>query len=189
MEFLSFYIFMTFVTDAKSRFEKPLEHLTQELSGIRTGGATPALVENIEVEVYGAKQPIKALASISIPDAKTVQIEPWDGSVVKDIETAIQKADLGINPNVDGKTIRLIMPMMTDESRQKMVKIVKEKLEETRIAIRQAREDVKKKIAKQDGISDDDKKAEQKELDETVQEYNNRIDEIGKKKEAEVTTI
>ncbi len=180
---------MTLITDSKPQFEKTLEHLSQELSSIRTGRATPALVENINVEAYGAVQPVKALASISTPDSKTVQIEPWDQGVVKSIETALQKSDIGINPTVDGKILRLTMPMMTDENRQRMVKVVKEKLENTKIAVRQIREDVKKAIDKQEEGGEDDKRAEQKELDEVVKEYNSKIDAIGKKKEEEVTTI
>lgn len=180
---------MSLITESKPSFQRVLEHLAQELSGIRTGRATPALVENIEVEVYGAKQPIKALGSISTPDAKTLAIEPWDGSVVKAIESALQKADLGMNPNVDGKIIRLIMPMMTEETRQKMAKIVKEKLEESRISVRQVREDVKKKIEKLEGVGEDEKRGLQKELDEEVKDANNTIESMGKKKVEEITTI
>ena len=180
---------MNMINESKPSFDKALEHLSQELSAIRTGRATPTLVENIDVEAYGAKQPIKALASISIPDAKTVQIEPWDGSVVKSIETALQKADLGINPNVDGKIIRLIMPMMTDENRQRMVKVVKDKLEETRIAVRQVREDIKKKIDKIEGIGEDETRGLQKDLDDLVKEYNEKIEAMGKKKSEDITTI
>ena len=113
---------MTLITDAKPQFEKILEHLAQELGSIRTGRATPALVENLDIEAYGAHQPLKALASISIPDSKTVQIEPWDQGVVKSIELAIQNSDVGISPTVDGKTLRLNIPMMTEENRQRMGK-------------------------------------------------------------------
>lgn len=180
---------MTLVSDAKPQFEKTLEHLSQELSAIRTGRSTPALVENINVEVYGSIQQIKALASISTPDAKTVQIEPWDASVVKLIESAIQKSDIGINPNVDGKVLRLIMPMMTEETRQRMVKVTKEKLENARIAIRQVREDVKKQIDKLEGIGEDEKRGKQKDLDDMVKDFNNKIDDMGTRKETEVTTI
>lgn len=180
---------MTLITEAKPQFEKTLEHLAQELSSIRTGRATPALVENLDVEAYGAHQPLKALASISTPDSKTIQIEPWDQGVVKSIESAIQKSDIGINPTVDGRTLRLNMPMMTDENRQRMVKVVKEKLENAKIAVRQVREEVKKQIEKQEGIGEDDKRSEQKELEDTVKEYNLKIDEVGKKKETEITTI
>lgn len=179
---------MSIITDAKPQFEKALEHLQGELGIIRTGRATPALLETIFVESYGAQQPIKAVASISTPDARTLQIEPWDPTVTKAIETAIMKSDLGITPNVDGKTLRLVMPAMTDEMRQKMLKIVKERLEEGRIAVRKIREDLKKKIDKGEG-SDDEKRDLQSELDELVKEQNSRIDDIGKKKEEEITTV
>lgn len=179
---------MSLVTDAKPQFDKAIGHLQGELGIIRTGRATPALLETISVESYGAKQPVKAVASISTPDARTLQIEPWDPSVVKEIESAIMKSDLGITPNVDGKIIRLVMPAMTDEMRQKMLKVVKEKLEDARIAVRKIREDIKKKIDKGEG-SEDEKRGLQKDLDELVKEQNVRIDEVGKKKEEEITTV
>ena len=180
---------MSYLQEAKPQFEKALEHLGRELSGIRTGRANPALVEDLAVEAYGATQPLKQLASIATPDAKTIQIEPWDASVVKSIESAIMKSSIGINPNVDGKIIRLVMPMMTNEDRDRLVKILKEKLEEARIAVRQVREDVKKKIEKQEGIGEDDKRGQLKALDEEVKNYGDKITEIGKKKETEVTSI
>lgn len=179
---------MSIVKDATPQFEKAIEHLVSELNTIRTGRATPVLLENITVEVYGAKQPVKAVASLSVPDAKTLQIEPWDASVTSAIESAIRKSDLGITPNVDGKIIRLIMPAMTDETRQRMVKVVKEKLEDARIAVRKVREEVKKKIEKGEG-SEDEKRDLQKQLDEIVKAQNTRIEEIGKKKEEEVLTV
>jgi len=179
---------MSIVDEAKPQFKKALEHLSGELSMLRTGRATPALLEFITVEVYGAQQPVKTVASISASDARTLVIEPWDASVTKDIESAIMKSDLGITPNVDGKIIRLIMPSMTDETRQRMVKVMKEKLEEARIAVRKVREEVKKKIEKGDG-SEDEKRDLQKELDELVKEQNASVDEMGKKKEEEITTV
>lgn len=179
---------MSFIDEAKPQFEKALEHLANELNTIRTGRATPALLETISVESYGTMQPVKAVASISIPDARTLAIEPWDPSMVKPIESAIMKSDLGITPNVDGKTIRLIMPSMTDETRQRMVKVMKEKLEDAKIAMRRIREDVKKKIEKQEG-GEDEKRDLQKKLDETVKSYNEKIEEMGDKKETEITTI
>ena len=174
---------------AKTDFDKAIEHLKRELMTVRTGRATPALVEDMNVEAYGAMQPMKQLASISTPDAKTVQIEPWDVSVVKAIESAIMNSDLGLNPNVDGKIIRLIMPMMTEENRQRMVKVVKERMEDARIAVRQVREDVKKQIEKQDGIGEDAIRGELEDLDKHVKELNGLIEELGKKKEEEVMTI
>lgn len=180
---------MSFLAEAKPQFEKAIEHLRQELSALRTGRAHPALVEGIQVEMYGMLQPIKALAAISVPDAKTLQIDPWDGSAVQAIESAIMKSDIGINPNVDGKTIRLVMPMMTDENRQRMVKLMKEKLEEARIAVRKVREDVKKKIEKQEGVSKDVQKSDLEDLEKTVKELNAEIDTIGKEKEEQIMTI
>jgi ribosome recycling factor len=179
---------MSIVSDTKPQFEKAIEHFTQELGSIRTGRATPALLEAVQVEVYGAMQPVKAVASISVPDARTLQIEPWDVGNVQAIESALMKSDIGITPNVDGKIIRLAMPMMTDEMRQKMVKIMKEKVESARIAVRQIREGVKKEIEKTEE-SDDVKKSMQADLDKLVKEQNERIEEIAKKKEEEITTV
>lgn len=179
---------MTPIDEAKSQFDKAIEHLATELNGIRTGRATPAILEPISVEAYGSMQPIKALASISVPDAKTLAIEPWDPTVVKAIEAAIMKSDIGIMPNTDGKVIRLSMPAMTDETRQKMVKIMKEKLEEGKVSVRRIREEVKKKIEKTDG-GEDEQRNLQKKLDEVVKTLNTKIEEMGAKKEKEITTI
>ncbi len=180
---------MSLINDAEPQFQKALEHLGKELSTLRTGRATPALVENIEVEAYGNSQPVKALGSISTPDARTVRIEPWDASVVQAIEKAIQEANIGITPTVDGKIIRLNLPMMTDESRQKLVKTMREKLEDARISVRQTREDVKKKIEKQEGVGKDEIRNELEKLDEAVKKINGEIEEIGNKKEKEITEI
>lgn len=179
---------MSVIDDAKPKFQKALDHVSHELSQIRTGRATPALVEDVQIEVYSTKQPLKTLASISIPDSKTIQIEPWDASVVKSIETAIQKSDIGISPNVDGKTIRLIIPMMTDENRQRMVRVLKERLEEGRISIRQTREDVKKKIEREVEAKDE-KHGLLEDLDKRVKELNQEIEDIGKKKENDISQI
>ncbi|MFH1712530.1 MAG: ribosome recycling factor [Patescibacteria group bacterium] len=179
---------MTLIDDAKPQFQKTIDHVAHDLVQIRTGRATPALVEDLDVEAYGVRQPLKALASISTPDAKTVQIEPWDVSNVKTIESAIQKSDIGIMPNVDGKTIRLIMPMMTDETRQQMAKVVKERLEDGKISVRQTREEVKKKIEKEIDV-EDEKHRLLEALDKEVKDLNNQIDEMGKKKEDEITQI
>jgi len=173
----------------QEQFQKAIEHLETELKTIRTGRSTPELVDAIQVESYGTMQPLKALASITTPDAKTVQIEPWDASVVQAIEKALIEADLGMMPNVDGKIIRLNMPMMTDENRQQMVKKLKEKSEDTRVKIRRVREEEKKMIEKQDGIGDDDKHRELDNLESDVKDQMTTIDELSTKKETEITTI
>lgn len=179
---------MDFIKEAQPQFAKVTDRLHEELSQLRTGRATPALAENIQVEAYGTLQPIKALASMSTPDSKTLVIEPWDTSVVKAIETAIVASDIGIMPVVDGKVLRLIMPMMTEESRVKMVKVMKEKLEEARVAARRVREETRKKIGAQK-VSEDDIKKEQEALDKVVKEVVAKIDEMGDKKEAEIMKV
>lgn len=180
---------MALLDDYKPHFAKVIEHLQKELATVRTGRATPALVEDVMVEAYGAMQPVKALASLSTPDARTVLIEPWDASVVKAIDTAIQKSDIGINPTVDGKTIRLVMPMMTEENRQRMVKVMKEKLEDARVSLRKVREEARKAIEKLDGVGEDDVRRLQAELEKMVKDFTAKIDEMGEKKEKEITTI
>ena len=180
---------MAIVNDYKPDFEKVLEHVNQELGALRTGRASPALAENIPVEAYGTTQPIKALGSMSTPDARTLVIEPWDTSVVKAIEAAIVASGIGISPVVDGKVIRLIMPMMTEENRQKMVKLMNEKLEDARVQLRKVREEAKKKIEKQTGIGQDDIRRELEQLDKLVKDYVAKIDDMGEKKEKEIMTV
>jgi len=179
---------MSTLDDFKPEFEKIVTHLIDELSVLRTGRASPALVENVQVEAYGTMQPVKALASMSTPDAKTLEIVPWDTSVLKAIETAIIKADVGVNPVVDGKMVRLNMPMMTEETRKKMVKVMSEKLEDSRVHIRKVREEAKKEISGMEGGQDVVRK-EQEKLEKMVKEYVEKIDVVGEKKEKEVMSI
>ncbi len=179
---------MSIIDDTKPQFAKVLEHLVNELGAIRTGRASAAILEPVQVEAYGALQPIKALATITTPDAKTILIEPWDSSVVKLIESAIAKSDVGINPVVDGKSLRLNMPMMTEETRLKMVKLAKEKLEDARVQIRRVREETRKAMGKLEGGEDEKRRLEEL-LEKTVKEYTAKVEEMGDKKEKEITTI
>ena len=179
---------MSIVDDYKKEFDGIVDRLAEELATLRTGRASPALVDHVMVEAYGTMQPVKALASMSTPDSKTLAIEPWDTSVIKAIETAIQISEIGVNPVVDGKTIRLIMPMMTEESRKKMVKTVNEKLEDAKVHVRKVREEAKKKTQTMEGGEDAIRK-EQEKLEKMVKEYVAKIDAIGEKKEAEVMSI
>lgn len=180
---------MSILVEHKNDFVKIMEHLRGELQSIRTGRASPALVEGVEVEAYGGVQFIKALASMSTPDSKTLVIEPWDSSVTKAIETAIVAASLGVAPVVDGKVIRLIMPMMTEESRKKLVKTMQEKLEESKIGIRRVREEIRKEVSKQVGVSEDLIRNEQDELDKLTKEFVSEIEELGEKKQEEIMKI
>ena len=173
----------------KPDFDKVLEHLTHELGTLRTGRASPALVEDLMVEAYGTAQPVKALGSMSTPDARTLVIEPWDSSVVKAIESAIVASGIGVSPVVDGKIIRLIMPMMTEENRKKMVKVMSEKLEDARVQIRKIREDVKKQTEKQTGVGQDDIRRDLELLDKTVKDYVAKIEDTGDKKEKDIMTV
>lgn len=181
-----------FLESRKEDFTKAVDHLKGELASLRTGRANASLVENILVEAYGVKTPIRGLANITVPDAKTLVIEPWDKSVIKDMEKAIQMANTGINPVNEGTKIRLSMPQMTEENRKEMIKILGQKLELARISLRNVREAVKDEITKAEKdkeIGEDEKFRFQEELDNFVKEKNDEVKEIGEKKEKELMTI
>lgn len=177
---------------AKPEFENALNHLEKELHNIRSGRANAAIVEEIKVEAYGSTMELKGLASISSPDAKTIQIEPWDKTVVKDIEKALIAANLGMAPNVAGSTIRLVMPPMTEEKRKETVKVVHQKGEQARISVRGVRESVRDAVLKQEKdkqIGEDERFRWLEELDKVSADYNKKIDEAVKEKEEEVMTV
>lgn len=176
----------------KEQFEKTLEHLRGELSGLRTGRATPALVEDITVEAYGVKQQLKTLASISVADAKTLTVDPWDKTILQSIESALNNSQLGINPVNDGKLLRLPLPELTQERRTELIKVLHQKLEAARISLRQIRDDVKKDIEKMEkdkSITEDERYKHIEELDKNVKTYNEKIKEIGEEKEKEINTV
>jgi ribosome recycling factor len=180
------------INEHEELFDKVIEHLKSEITGLRTGRATPALVEDIIVDAYGVKQAMKAVASISVLDAKTLTIDPWDKSLIQAIETALNNSNLGINPVNDGKLIRLPLPELTKERREELIKVLHTKLENARIAIRKTREDVRNKIDKLEKnkeIAEDEKFKMQEDLDKSVKEYNEKIKQIGDDKEKEVTTV
>lgn len=180
------------VEQNKEQFEKAVEHLKQEISSLRIGRATPALVEDIIVEAYGAKQPLKALASISVSDAKTLTVDPWDKNLIPIVETAIGHSQLGINPVNDGKLIRLPLPELTQERRVELIKILHQKLEQARIAIRKVREDIRRQIEKAEKdkeIAEDEKFKMQDVLEKLVKESNDKVKEIGEDKEKEINTV
>lgn len=183
---------MAFVDEHKGRFEKAIDHLQHEVATLRTGRATPAIVEDIPVESYGTKQPLKAVASITVADAKTITVDPWDKGLIQAVESAIRQSPLGINPVNDGKVIRLPLPDLTTERRQELIKVLHGKLEEARIAVRKTREDIRNDIdakVKDKSISEDEKFTYQEEVEKIVKEYNQRIKEIGEAKEKEITTV
>jgi len=183
---------MDLIDQHKEQFEKVIGHLKSEITSLRTGRATPALVEDIMVEAYGSKQQLKTLASISVADAKTINVEPWDKGVVQAVESAINNSDLGINPVNDGKLIRLPLPDLTQDRRQELIKVLHQKLEQARVSIRNIREEIRKEIDKKEKdkeISEDEKYKLQEELDKMVKEHNEKIKTVGEEKEKEITTV
>lgn len=180
------------LNEYKLHFDKVMDFLNDEMRGVRTGRAHPGLVEGVRVMVYGTETPIKQVATVTVPDARTLQIEPWDQGVVKDIERALTLADLGSTPNVNGKIIRLAMPALNEESRKKMMKLVKEKLEDARVKLRQIREDARhviQKLEKDHEIAEDEKFKVLDELDKMTRDFIGKVDEVGVGKEDEIMTV
>ncbi|MEK7094967.1 MAG: ribosome recycling factor [Patescibacteria group bacterium] len=169
----------------KASFDGIIERLRGELATIRTGRASVGLVDMVKVEAYGSLQDLKNLASIIVTDTKTVQIEPWDANIVKDIEKGIELSGIGIHPVVAGKIIRLTMPQMTEDTRKQLTKTVGKKAEEANVFLRQTRDEIKKKIEKSETaneIAEDARYRLQEELDELTKEYKDKIVAIEKEK-------
>lgn len=180
------------IDNYKSDFSRVIDNLTGELATLRVGRANPIMVENILAQAYGVKTPLKQLASITVPEARTILIQPWDKTIVKDVEKAIVEANIGISPTNEGAQIRLTIPPLTEESRKELTKSVGEKMEKARIAMRQIRDKVKEEIVKQEKnkeITEDDKYDLQKKLDELVKDYNEQIKKLGDKKSEEIMTL
>lgn len=176
----------------QAEFQAVIDHFQKEMNTLRTGRASAALVEGIRVESYGQMMDLKGVASVTVPDAKTIQIEPWDKSIVKEIEKALVDANLGMQPNVAGSTIRLVMPPMTEENRKQLVKVLHQKAEAARVSIRNVREKVKSLVTadeKAKSISEDDKHRELERLDKVVGEWNGKIETLSEEKEHDILTI
>ena len=175
-------------SNLKSEFKKTEEFLGKEYSQLSTGRASPMILDGISVEVYGARQPIKNVASISIEDPKTLRINPWDKGQIKGIEKAIMVADLGLSTAVDDAGIRVIFPQLTTENRQKLVKVLGEKLEEARITIRRERGNAWDDIQKQERegtMTEDERKRAKDDLQKIVDETNKNLEALFEKKEKE----
>jgi ribosome recycling factor len=170
-------------------FAGAMAHFEQELKGLRSGRAHAGMVEMVSVFAYGNTMELKGVASISIPDAKTISIEPWDKTIVKEVEKALVEANLGMQPSVNGSIIRLSLPPMTEENRKRLVKQAQEMAEEARIAIRNVRGRVKEAIQDQKEVGKDDQERQLEDLDKRVKELNAKIEEILKHKEEEVMTV
>ena len=180
------------INAAVTEFEKTLVHLKDEFSRLQVGRANPALVESIVVEAYGSSQPLKNLANISVPDSKTLQIQPWDKSVMGAVEKAILQADLGLNPVNNGVTIIVNIPMLTEERRMELVKVVHKLAEDARISVRNARQTAHakfKSMAQNKEITEDEATGAEKRLQVKVDDTNVTIADAARAKEASVMTV
>lgn len=181
-----------YIEKYKNEFDNSFKFLKKEVSSLRIGRASPALVENIHVDSYGVKTPIVQLASIATPDARSITIQPWDKSIIKNIEKGIIEANIGINPVNEGNIIRITMPHLTQEDREKLVKILQQKVEQGRIKIRLVRDKVRDDILgaeKNKNITEDDKYDFLKEIDEFTKKQNDTIEEFSKIKQKEIMSI
>ena len=180
------------LADAEIRMEKSIEALHKDLGTIRTGRATPALVERISVDYYGAATPLQSLAGISTPEARSLLIQPYDRSAIGAIEKAIQKSDLGLTPNNDGQTIRINIPPLNEERRKEFVKLVKSKAEEARVSIRNIRRDEVehlRRLEKDAHISKDEVETKLVELQKLSDRFIGKADDVAQRKETELLEV
>ncbi len=178
--------------DADRRMKHAVEALQRELSTIRTGRASPALVEQLHVEYYGTPTPLQQLATISVPDPRQLTIQPWDRTQLGAIEKAIQKSDLGLTPNNDGSVIRINLPPLTEERRKDLVKLVHKKTDESKVAVRNVRRDVHDKLRDQEKakqISEDELKRSTERLQKLTDKYIDELDKVGQAKEHEILEV
>ncbi|KPV49590.1 ribosome recycling factor [Kouleothrix aurantiaca] len=178
--------------DTEGKMKKSVEALRQHLTTIRTGRASPALVEHLQVEAWGSAMPLNQLAGITTPDARMIVIQPYDKSTIKAIEKAIQNSELGINPSNDGVVIRLSIPPLTEDRRRALTKQVKSQVEESKVAVRNQRRDALdavKKLEHDKQISENDQRRGQEKLQELTDKYIREVEQIGAAKEAEVMEV
>src|SRR6185503_716074 len=178
--------------EAEEKMEKTEQVVVNEFAGVRTGKASAALVENIMVEVYGSNMRIRELAGITAPEPRTLSIQPWDASTLVHIEKAIQKANLGLSPAVQGKVLRIFFPELSQERRQEFVKIIKKMAEDGRVAIRHVRRDgmdLLKKHGHDSGVTEDEEKQADKDLQKLTDDYIAKIDQHLAHKEKDIMTV
>lgn len=180
------------LNNAETKMKKTLDALRSHLGSIRTGRASPALVEHLQVEYYGTDMPLNQLANVSVPEARMLVIQPWDKGAIKSIEKAIQNSDLGLNPNNDGQVIRLGIPPLTEQRRKDLVKLVKKEVEEQKVSLRNVRRDGLndlKKLEQDKQIGEDEHKRAQGELEQLMNRYTKQLDQMGQTKEQEVLEV
>jgi len=180
------------LADAKDRMGKGVEALRKELATIRTGRAHPGLIEHLRVDYYGAPTPLNQLATISVPEPRLLAIQPWDRQSLGAIEKAIHKADLGLNPINDGNIIRLVIPQLTEERRKDLAKVVRKKVEEGRVAVRNVRRDCHdelRRLQREKEVSEDAQYRAQDELQKLTDGFIQEIERVGEEKEAELLAV
>lgn len=178
--------------DTESKMKKSVEALRNNLASIRTGRASTGLVEHLPVDAYGSTMPLNQLAGINVPEARLITIQPYDAGTIKAIEKAIQNSELGINPSNDGKLIRLAIPQLTQERRRDLTKLVRARVEESKVALRNVRRealDDLRGFGTEKLISEDDQRRGQEKLQELTDRYTRDLDQIGASKEAEVLEV
>ena len=180
------------LVDAEIRMEKSVEALHKELSGIRTGRASPSLVERLQVEAYGVPTPLQSLAGISTPEARLLVIRPYDRSAIPAIEKAIQRSDLGLTPSNDGQVIRIVIPQLTEERRHELSKLCARRAEEARVAVRNIRRDEVehlRKVEKEGHVGRDDVERSLAQVQQITDQFIAKVDEVARRKEAEILEV
>src|SRR5438874_8176831 len=181
-----------FLANATRRMDKSIESTRQEFNSVRTGRASPALLDRVQVDYYGTPTPLKNLATISAPEPRLLNVQPFDPNSVKAIEKAIQESDLGLQPSNDGKLIRLPIPQLTEERRKELVKVVRRMAEEHRVAVREVRRDALRhlqELVKNGEVGDDDERRAEQEVQKLTDAHTKTIDQLLKHKEAEIMEV
>jgi len=181
-----------FIGDATQRMDKSVEATHEHFNSVRTGRATPALLDRIQIDYYGTATPLKNLATINAPEPRLLSIQPFDPTSIKQIEKAIQESDLGLTPSNDGKIIRLPIPQLTEERRKELVKVVRQMAEEGRVAVRNVRRDAIRhleELVRKGDVGDDDERAAEGRVQKLTDDHVAKIDELLKRKEAEIMEV
>jgi ribosome recycling factor len=181
-----------FLADAKRRMDKSIEATHHEFNSIRTGRASPALLDRVTIDYYGTQTPLKSLASISAPEPRLLVVQPFDPGAIKNIERAVQESDLGLTPSNDGKVVRLPIPALTEERRKDLVKVVRRVAEEGKVAIRNVRRDVMqhlKELVVNGDVGDDEERRAEQQVQKITDDHTKSIDDLLKVKEAEIMEV
>jgi len=180
------------LSEARTAMDKAVKSLKREMAKVRTGRASVSLLDDVKVDYYGVPTPLSQVATLSVPEARLITVQPWEKNLIPDIEKAIFKADLGLTPSSDGQLIRLPVPALTEERRREMVKIIKRMAEDAKISVRNARRDANetlKMLEKEKEITEDDLKRSEKDVQQLTDEFVNTIDTVVQGKEKEVMEV